>query len=135
MYFFFFSSRRRHTRFKCDWSSDVCSSDLLARPKYRSNTSQPFRTTSKPPFCVQRWVKSQACSSRRKSIPARSRVCAALVALRQPPEASGGGKYVSAALLWSGEPSAEQDEIEVRRRQAKVKTGWFGRLIDTSRLD
>src|SRR5882762_2203806 len=26
---FFFSSRRRHTIFKCDWSSDVCSSDLL----------------------------------------------------------------------------------------------------------
>src|SRR2546430_15024420 len=26
---FFFSSRRRHTRFDCDWSSDVCSSDLL----------------------------------------------------------------------------------------------------------
>src|SRR5260221_9258819 len=29
--FFFFSSRRRHTRSLCDWSSDVCSSDL-ARP-------------------------------------------------------------------------------------------------------
>src|SRR5688572_32952888 len=29
-FFFFFSSRRRHTRFDCDWSSDVCSSDLLA---------------------------------------------------------------------------------------------------------
>src|SRR5688572_27652030 len=28
--FFFFSSRRRHTRFDCDWSSDVCSSDLQA---------------------------------------------------------------------------------------------------------
>src|SRR5205085_9433234 len=26
---FFFSSRRRHTRFDCDWSSDVCSSDLF----------------------------------------------------------------------------------------------------------
>src|SRR2546427_6608952 len=25
---FFFSSRRRHPRFDCDWSSDVCSSDL-----------------------------------------------------------------------------------------------------------
>src|SRR5256886_11541126 len=25
---FYFSSRRRHTRFDCDWSSDVCSSDL-----------------------------------------------------------------------------------------------------------
>src|SRR2546426_4373142 len=33
---FFFSSRRRHTRLQGDWSSDVCSSDLLAakeRPK------------------------------------------------------------------------------------------------------
>src|SRR5690606_40789826 len=28
--FFFFSSRRRHTRFSRDWSSDVCSSDLKA---------------------------------------------------------------------------------------------------------
>src|SRR6266480_6028906 len=28
MMFFFFSSRRRHTRLTCDWSSDVCSSDL-----------------------------------------------------------------------------------------------------------
>src|SRR4030066_1870121 len=28
VFVFFFSSRRRHTRFKCDWSSDVCSSDL-----------------------------------------------------------------------------------------------------------
>src|ERR687894_3179911 len=27
---FFFSSRRRHTRSLCDWSSDVCSSDLVA---------------------------------------------------------------------------------------------------------
>src|SRR3954464_299503 len=27
-FFFFFSSRRRHTRLSCDWSSDVCSSDL-----------------------------------------------------------------------------------------------------------
>src|SRR5256885_9347631 len=28
--YFFFSSRRRHTRFKGDWSSDVCFSDLAA---------------------------------------------------------------------------------------------------------
>src|SRR6267142_5201220 len=27
---FFFSSRRRHTRLTCDWSSDVCSSDLFS---------------------------------------------------------------------------------------------------------
>src|SRR5690242_21291205 len=28
VFIFFFSSRRRHTRLTCDWSSDVCSSDL-----------------------------------------------------------------------------------------------------------
>src|SRR5256886_13734999 len=32
IFFFFFSSRRRHTRFDCDWSSDVCSSDLWDEP-------------------------------------------------------------------------------------------------------
>src|SRR5688572_31996245 len=32
-FFFFFSSRRRHTRFDCDWSSDVCSSDLGHEPR------------------------------------------------------------------------------------------------------
>src|SRR5690606_40676135 len=29
----FFSSRRRHTRFSRDWSSDVCSSDLLKKSR------------------------------------------------------------------------------------------------------
>src|SRR5690606_31834200 len=32
---FFFSSRRRHTRFSRDWSSDVCSSDLALEPRAR----------------------------------------------------------------------------------------------------
>src|SRR6267142_780410 len=32
IFFFFFSSRRRHTRLTCDWSSDVCSSDLIVAP-------------------------------------------------------------------------------------------------------
>src|SRR2546430_10726988 len=31
--FVFFSSRRRHTRFDCDWSSDVCSSDLIGQSR------------------------------------------------------------------------------------------------------
>src|SRR5690348_17910248 len=31
--FFFFSSRRRHTRWTGDWSSDVCSSDLCGRER------------------------------------------------------------------------------------------------------
>src|SRR6267142_6351630 len=35
-FFFFFSSRRRHTRLTCDWSSDVCSSDLWDDEKVRA---------------------------------------------------------------------------------------------------
>src|SRR5690348_17696791 len=34
---FFFSSRRRHTRWTGDWSSDVCSSDLSSPPEYSEN--------------------------------------------------------------------------------------------------
>src|SRR5690606_40124416 len=41
---FFFSSRRRHTRFSRDWSSDVCSSDLrMGSPSY---TGSFVRATS-----------------------------------------------------------------------------------------
>src|SRR5947199_2093604 len=36
--FFFFSSRRRHTRCLSDWSSDVCSSDLGCITCHRSDT-------------------------------------------------------------------------------------------------
>src|SRR5947207_10229682 len=36
--FFFFSSRRRHTRSLCDWSSDVCSSDLVSLSNARANS-------------------------------------------------------------------------------------------------
>src|SRR5437867_1555259 len=38
--FFFFSSRRRHTRSYGDWSSDVCSSDLAPRLERRCFQSQ-----------------------------------------------------------------------------------------------
>src|SRR2546430_10727569 len=55
--FFFFSSRRRHTRFDCDWSSDVCSSDLMAprRPTIQQILSEgaepPSNSASTPLVC------------------------------------------------------------------------------------
>src|SRR5699024_12109777 len=44
--FFFFSSRRRHTRSKRDWSSDVCSSDLRIGPA--PNIATIYPASSKP---------------------------------------------------------------------------------------
>src|SRR5207237_2476169 len=43
----FFSSRRRHTRFKCDWSSDVCSSDLSVG--FRGTTPMSAAGQTLPP--------------------------------------------------------------------------------------
>src|SRR3989442_3019250 len=42
--FFFFSSRRRHTRCGRDWSSDVCSSDLFVRSRRLRTMASPARS-------------------------------------------------------------------------------------------
>src|SRR5256885_10292090 len=44
IHFFFFSSRRRHTRLQGDWSSDVCSSDLPLRAHILMRSSGMLRT-------------------------------------------------------------------------------------------
>src|SRR2546430_13063819 len=46
---FFVSSRRRHTRFDCDWSSDVCSSDLNFRWRARFFRSDVFCSWHRSP--------------------------------------------------------------------------------------
>src|SRR5256885_8675089 len=40
--FFFFSSRRRHTRLQGDWSSDVCSSDLTVQTETHASNREPM---------------------------------------------------------------------------------------------
>src|SRR5699024_11507954 len=55
LFVFFFSSRRRHTRSKRDWSSDVCSSDLVRlgcpyRP--RAGRAESDACSSQEPFVV-----------------------------------------------------------------------------------
>src|SRR2546430_11656537 len=47
---FFFSSRRRHTRFDCDWSSDVCSSDLaeVGGQPFANQCAAVFHVFTKP---------------------------------------------------------------------------------------
>src|SRR6266853_1677561 len=61
MVFFFFSSRRRHTRFDCDWSSDVCSSDLSFRAIIASGQVEPLVLPARSPNLnayAERWVRS-----------------------------------------------------------------------------
>src|SRR5438132_234244 len=49
---FFFSSRRRHTRSLCDWSSDVCSSDLTSFVLYLDSRSS-FEMPKSPKHTLQ----------------------------------------------------------------------------------
>src|SRR5260221_9717340 len=57
--FFFFSSRRRHTRSLCDWSSDVCSSDLtIGRGSVKEPSGTEARTMVPVCACSQRNVEA-----------------------------------------------------------------------------
>src|SRR5207249_9498282 len=61
--FLFFSSRRRHTISKRDWSSDVCSSDLLIAMLLRGDVHSPMRS---------RDVRRLPCSDHLKEVIHRS---------------------------------------------------------------
>src|SRR5699024_12203937 len=51
--FFFFSSRRRHTRSKRDWSSDVCSSDLCPSWGWMENGNSWYGSLGQARFFIQ----------------------------------------------------------------------------------
>src|SRR5256885_7253221 len=68
VYFFFFSSRRRHTRLQGDWSSDVCSSDLNGN----SPAGRKLATTSTTTGAATR-PRTMSVRSRGKIVP---RTCA-----------------------------------------------------------
>src|SRR6266480_6731173 len=56
IFFFFFSSRRRHTRLTCDWSSDVCSSDLarqLAAAGFQTVILDKKKVVGEPVQCAE----------------------------------------------------------------------------------
>src|SRR5262245_66012243 len=64
MFVFFFSSRRRHTRCLSDWSSDVCSSDLMD-----SAAAGSIRVVHRVPPAAGGWAPPQAPKRRdRKSV-------------------------------------------------------------------
>src|SRR5436189_3849270 len=74
--FFFFSSRRRHTRYIGDWSSDVCSSDLQPAGASRSayefaNAATPVATSPSPAAVTafQPRCGTRTSSGRRRQMP------------------------------------------------------------------
>src|ERR1039457_4770321 len=66
--FFFFSSRRRHTRLQGDWSSDVCSSDLGTRQTAsRSSGGRCGRIARRGAgHLLEKWAKKRATTLAKK---------------------------------------------------------------------
>src|SRR5207249_9736926 len=61
-FYFFFSSRRRHTRSKRDWSSDVCSSDL-SRSTTRRASDRSLPRASRTPAELSSTFVSTPCTA------------------------------------------------------------------------
>src|SRR2546430_11244993 len=62
---FFFSSRRRHTIFYCDWSSDVCSSDLGFKSLRETIGEYHLLEAQNSPKVNYRWPPLHASEVRR----------------------------------------------------------------------
>src|SRR5207253_5725736 len=103
---FFFSSRRRHTRWPRDWSSDVCSSDLVVVPAVRP--MMPFKVPeplSVPPIVML--TPEVACNW---ICPAAFRLATALrlaVLLMEIGRASCRERVVG----WVGGVSVQRDDV------------------------
>src|SRR6267154_4407797 len=90
LFVFFFSSRRRHTRWTGDWSSDVCSSDLTRQFSFTAATSWwPSGCQSGASRCCA--ASESARMTSRTSLPLRGIglflvIVLALVVLKAPPD-------------------------------------------------
>src|SRR5699024_169159 len=72
---FFFSSRRRHTRSKRDWSSDVCSSDLACDDSWLKSIKRQFNPARHsndkyvaPSCCVHRYSRHYHCNDHQQCL-------------------------------------------------------------------
>src|SRR5205085_8106237 len=77
---YFFSSRRRHTRFDCDWSSDVCSSDLVVSQSNAYRWIVPLNALENV-RCRRTWLASYQLDACRV---VASGLCSACTAVVEP---------------------------------------------------
>src|SRR2546430_2006109 len=118
VFFFFFSSRRRHTRFDCDWSSDVCSSDLASRraPRRGAVRGDESRSDGSPlPGSAgvtdparERYARVQAAMARRGvgALLLATPHLAAFASGARRVQVAGSGSALPSVVIVAGAPSA-----------------------------
>src|SRR5205085_7327851 len=105
---FFFSGRRRHTRFDCDWSSDVCSSDLPSTARRRNSAQN-----------VLRWAEPSAGAA--QGVPAAGGLPPSQAARQVP---YGLGTTLQAARVPVSPVSALVQKRSEERRVGKSGERW-----------
>src|SRR5690606_39437483 len=102
----FFSSRRRHTRFSRDWSSDVCSSDLLG-----------FR------HCLQSIQRNRVIQMKRPDLqtPERLQMCATA---QEPSDILSQSTYISAFTAMHFDVGMHAIATEQRQRMNGNRARW-----------
>src|SRR5699024_11404395 len=119
---FFFSSRRRHTRSKRDWSSDVCSSDLIGSEAVLMGTLVSIRTASLP-----MWKPTFSAPNSRCRVPDRmcSPVCCCILSNRQAqsicsstgvPGTASGGRVSTVCQITPSFSRSEEHTSELQSR-------------------
>src|SRR5690625_5177881 len=122
---FFFSSRRRHTRWPRDWSSDVCSSDLGTDP---GRADAAVREWADTPAVVDQAVLTLLTGARKLGLPAfvftngTDRVREAIEAQGLGTIIGAGGRFLpNSADLGHAQP--EHASIRPEQQHAPAVTG------------
>src|SRR2546427_6917080 len=110
--FFFFSSRRRHTRFDCDWSSDVCSSDLCPGVELAASDLAPES--------VGTWRKPDR-PGQFAHPPIAAAVHQTTQAAKETSQGDARRQYIRCFPKWQALPARVNDESERRADQPPVK--------------
>src|SRR5688572_3884623 len=122
MFFFFFSSRRRHTRFDCDWSSDVCSSDLSWATKRLPHGLTAVNTVAKQLLSITA-ISVHEKKSKRKSLRRIEVVMHEQLSIRRPiaRDTIGDAALIRAVgvdlvnTILSTEPAEKRDALSIAR--------------------
>src|SRR5262245_37486535 len=101
---FFFSSRRRHTMCLSDWSSDVCSSDLMPNSSTATVDSCAFCAPASAGSFATSGARSQATRNSRRYSPGHSRV--PIRSARSSSASAAGSCIPSTLRRWSASAGA-----------------------------
>src|SRR6266478_9243609 len=120
MIVFFFSSRRRHTRFDCDWSSDVCSSDLALHETLSAEVSEETARLAER-------VRDTRVGRRVVAAPPDARA--------RPPLVSRSVELAMLTAAWQRARSGRGQVVIVEGEPGEGKTRLIEELVAHARLD